>query len=201
MNPNEFIAYLKFPGKLNDASLIELQSLLIEYPNCSSIRILLAKNLFILKSDKKEDFLKTSSIYFYDRKKIFRIIHDITEDNNIQPIPAYSIENFEKQLNADDEPGQETDTDIKDSNDLIDKFLKDQPKLNLKPAEHNFEEEEIHEESGNDQEFVSEILAEIYWKQGNRDKAISIYKKLSLNFPEKSSYFATQIEKVKKEII
>jgi hypothetical protein len=45
---------------------------------------------------------------------------------------------------------------------------------------------------------ISETLAKLYAKQGYRDKAIIMYERLSLAFPEKSAYFAAEIDKLKK---
>ena len=47
-----------------------------------------------------------------------------------------------------------------------------------------------------DDELVSETLADLLAWQGNSTKAIEMYRKLILQFPEKSSYFATKIEKI-----
>lgn len=46
-------------------------------------------------------------------------------------------------------------------------------------------------------EIVSETLAHLLVKQENYKKAIKMYEKLSLIFPEKSSFFAEQIKKLK----
>jgi hypothetical protein len=46
---------------------------------------------------------------------------------------------------------------------------------------------------------ASESLAEIYIKQGKLDKAIDMYRKLSLRNPQKNAYFARKIEEILKE--
>ena len=46
---------------------------------------------------------------------------------------------------------------------------------------------------------VSESLAKLLAKQGHHTKAMIMYRKLSLIFPKKSSFFASQIEKLRKK--
>jgi hypothetical protein len=48
------------------------------------------------------------------------------------------------------------------------------------------------------QDVISETLAKLYAKQGYRDKSAQMYARLSLLFPEKSAYFAAEIDKLKK---
>ena len=44
---------------------------------------------------------------------------------------------------------------------------------------------------------VTETLAKLYVEQENYEKPIQTYKILILKFPEKNSYFADQIKKIK----
>ena len=85
--------------------------------------------------------------------------------------------------------------------DLIDKFITANPRIEPNRDKINLPIEDIStsfiEEEGG---FVTETLARIYISQGYYSRAIDIFEKLSLKFPEKSSYFASQIEKVKEYI-
>ena len=82
--------------------------------------------------------------------------------------------------------------------ELIDKFILENPSISRPKAEF-YNPISVAQNSIIDQEnIVSETLAKIYEKQGYFDKAISIYEKLGLKYPEKSRYFAAQIERIKE---
>jgi len=59
--------------------------------------------------------------------------------------------------------------------------------------------EQMAEHSLEVREIITEAMAEVWEKQGNREKAIEVYSKLSLLEPAKSPYFAAKIEILKKE--
>ncbi len=82
--------------------------------------------------------------------------------------------------------------------DLIDKFIRLNPRIEPQKVKTDQPVEDISKVFSEDPgSFVTETLATIYVNQGYYSKAIDIYEKLSLKFPEKSSYFATQIEKIR----
>ena len=82
------------------------------------------------------------------------------------------------------------------SSDIIDRFLRAETHRIV--AEEGEVEREITIEAdiSDEDDMVSEELAEVYLAQGLKDMAIETYRKLSLLNPEKSIYFAELISKI-----
>lgn len=57
--------------------------------------------------------------------------------------------------------------------------------------------EEIAEKSNKELEIYTETLANVFFEQGKKEKAIEIYRKLILLNPDKSAYFAAKIDQLK----
>lgn len=87
-----------------------------------------------------------------------------------------------------------------DQSHIIDNFISKEPSITAKPSKKApTNQEDLSEPSTTfNEDLISENLAKILTTQGKTDKAIEIYKKLIWKFPQKKSYFASQIEELKK---
>jgi hypothetical protein len=107
----------------------------------------------------------------------------------------------EEEINLDDPDQSEKNSKKLLQSELIDKFIIANPRIEPVKDKTIVPNDDISkpfvEEAGG---LVTETLAKIYVNQGYYSRAMDIYEKLSLKFPEKSSYFASQIEKVKEYI-
>lgn len=83
---------------------------------------------------------------------------------------------------------------------LIDRFIEVQPSIS-RPDKNDFHDphkDAVDSTIDEDEFFVTETLAQIHKQQGNINKAKEIYQKLILKNPEKSTYFAAQIQELSK---
>ena len=84
--------------------------------------------------------------------------------------------------------------------EIIDAFIDSSPKINT-PDKKASEEKSV--DLAAQQEFVkeelmTETLAKILVQQNKYNKALQAYKILSLKYPEKNSFFANQIDEIKR---
>jgi hypothetical protein len=87
----------------------------------------------------------------------------------------------------------------KEQIELIDHFIKVQPTILGAKDKQSAPEDLTSIKTGDfNDSIISETLVEILLKQGKKEKAVEVLKKLIWKFPQKKAYFASQIEELKK---
>ncbi len=90
----------------------------------------------------------------------------------------------------------------KEQIEIIDQFIKTQPTISKNKLASSIGSGSKEDLSDNSltygENIVSETLVQILLKQGKKEKAIEVLKKLIWKFPQKKAYFAVQIEDLKK---
>jgi hypothetical protein len=81
---------------------------------------------------------------------------------------------------------------------IIERFIQEVPQIKPQTGDKLDNENKAKKSSEDHADLVTETLAQIYIDQMLYPKAISVYKKLMLRFPEKSRYFASQIKDLEK---
>ena len=148
--------------------------------------------------EKTEDYLQTLMNQLEEIENNITDFMDETQ-NRPQPKPSNttiptSSYDITKILETYPSKNTQIDTKKHKTSLLIDRFLEKQPTISRTTGEFFSPENVIEQSVDNSQLPVSETLAIILAKQGQPQKAIEIYQKLILEIPEKSSYFAAQIE-------
>ena len=119
------------------------------------------------------------------------------EEPEIEHDPIIPIDDA---LEIEDGPSSYVEVKLrveKPKEDLIERFIKKEPGPIKADSETSLKGDASTESVGESDHLITDTLAKIYLKQGLHAKAIYAYEKLSLKFPEKSAYFAAQIDKIK----
>ncbi|MBC7398922.1 MAG: hypothetical protein H7289_03175, partial [Mucilaginibacter sp.] len=95
--------------------------------------------------------------------------------------------------------GQSAQHDRKEDK-IIERFIQQEPQIKHPSGIKLDNENKAKRSSEDKEELVTETLARIYTEQMLYHKAILTYKKLMLKYPEKSLYFAGQIEQLENKI-
>ncbi len=109
------------------------------------------------------------------------------------------IENILEEINRYSEPNlSENPT----REEVIERFLKiENPRVGASEAsEPNPTIDKVIKQSASENfKIVTETMAKLYLKQGNKDMALQIYRRLLADNPKKSSYFASRIKELEEE--
>ena len=117
--------------------------------------------------------------------------------------PFHTVDYFASQgikFREEDKPKDKFGQDLKRFTDWL-KTMKRLPVSEITKNTSAVAEQKVEqmaEHSLQQKEVLTEAMAEVWEKQGNKGKAIDIYDKLSLLEPSKSAYFAAKIEDLKK---
>jgi tetratricopeptide (TPR) repeat protein len=156
----------------------------------STVKVSVSKTTEAAKTKKKTS---TTSKKDSSKKKIIKkrtksepIYHTIIEEIKLKEIKAISDAHLMEQIN------------------LITSFIEKEPSINKKMLDGSVDAKRVLEDLSESSthlsdDVISETLAKLMIKQGRKEKAIDIYKKLIWKFPQKKAYFAEHIKNLKIE--
>lgn len=212
MTTAELNHYLAHPEYLNKNTLADMRQLTELYPYCATFTILYAKNLANVNDLQFSSYLQKAALSTYHRDALQQLMATpaVTENNYSHSfISTSTVQHYRssirQQFNNEPTPYQLAELPEEEpikplkQQDLIDKFIANNPKIQFSDK-FEYEDPQSTLESETSNSIFTESLAKIYIKQGQYEKALHIFEKLNLKYPEKNTYFADQIRFLTKII-
>ena len=218
LSKTEFQRLLKNPTAQTLDDIMLLESVVKKYPFFSIGHVLTANGVQLLAPSVAGDAIRQAAIYALNRNVLRQMIENEISWGDFysmtkQDVPEAAVHAViaEKVVNEISSV-QERMLDTKQEEitleipsleeEIIDTFIKNEPRISKLPIQTVEDEEEnlvdLGEKSTQLQSFpFTETYAKILVIQRKFDKAIEVYTHLIGKYPEKSSYFANQIEAIK----
>ena len=204
---NKISSMIENPYIMHKDESIYISNILEKFPYFQTAHILYSKALQNTKSIRFKSQLKKAAIYSGDRNLLFDVISQ-QEDSNISK--NTDIRNLKKEDKKAElhsfldwisivQTKKIVRSKKQNPDEIINLFLENKPKIKNNTKQRFFNASENARKSiKENNDIITETLAKVYAKQEHFEKAILAYQKLSLKYPQKSSYFADQIKVIKK---
>ncbi len=212
MNKKNFIKIIQEPNNLSEEEVSFLDEINREFPYFQTSRAIFLKSLSENEDIKFKKFLRSTAAYTRDRSVLFEFVKKSQNQNEKVYFNKNEITTVQSEYKIIEEEIIEENSfvewlklsnlkpiDRNNETETIDKFISEKPKLKVEVNENESNNDKADNLS-NQAGYMTETLAKLYLNQKNYEKAIQSYKILILKFPEKNSYFADQIKKIKKLI-
>jgi hypothetical protein len=130
-------------------------------------------------------------------------INEPADSNQLTFEPYHTVDYFASQgikLSQEDVPKDKFGKQLKSFTEWLKTMKRLPPTEMSKDVDPNTETKVQHlaEDSVHQSDVLTEAMAEVWMKQGNKEKAIETYNKLGLLNPSKKAYFAGLIENLKR---
>ncbi|MBO5963290.1 MAG: hypothetical protein J6P97_02275 [Bacteroidales bacterium] len=194
-------------------NLINVERLIEKYPYSSVLHVYAAKFSAVLNNQNKGKCLLLAAAYVSERTALkdfmerpLRVSGPMAKPlQEIQEIKQEEKPLIETKPNILDEINSYREPDLSENptkEEVRKRFLKiENPKAG--DVDENWEsgaiESIIKKSANSDFKIVTETMAQIYLKQGNKEKALQIYRQLLADNPKKSVYFASRISELETE--
>lgn len=219
MTQDELKALINNPHSVERHHLAELQELARKYPYSAPLHTLILVLLHKVNDLRLAGELSERALLLPDLRHLFYLLHT-TETQEPATLTTRTTEN-EGREEAKEGKEEEAEKAKEDTSgfDLIDNFLEEYPddlssveSLLGTPSEETSESEPRQETSPtsstpdkeatvpHSDELFTETLARMYIKQGKYERAKQILGQINLEFPQKSGYFAEQLNFLEKLI-
>jgi hypothetical protein len=199
MNTSEILKYLRNPQGLNEKTLTALKTMTEQYPWYGTGWILYARNLKNVGHPDFQDVLRGTALRVPDRGWLKRFL----EEGN-QPEIAELNENpdhlADEYFKGDRDSITDQSVGTSKRSRLIEHFLSGRSGLHPPSlGEENIAPPDLAEEAVRENDdIMTEKYANLLLQQSKFEKALRIFERLSLKYPEKSVYFAARIKEVKQ---
>jgi len=215
MQAEQFLKLLQAPHKITPEEVRSLHDLVQLYPYFQAAYAMLAKAAYDQGHPSATQALQQAAVYATDRTHLRAMLEntppfaapvpEAPQEEAVTP-QARGYDYVNSYIKTIQQKAHHTITNEKSLSQLasIEAFLQKSTDFKRNPMQstshESFQVDLTHESTSFNDALATESLAQVLWHQGKVQRALFIYEKLVLKFPEKKAYFTSCIAAIKEQI-